>query len=208
MSGQSGGSQNQEAQAGQPQGQSNQRQPPQGNAPPAGGGDGGNDALQEWAVFSAILFAISGVGMGLLAFLMDAVDEPLYELDIEGAFGEGFSQQLQFEEATEGLGAAHALGGFEILPFLAVFIAPFVGVLIATQVTLDDGATFQAAGASLAAGTLVLSILGWFVMSLTFPDGLSLDFGGVIINAVVAAIIAAIVAVGGVWAQRNQYPEA
>lgn len=202
MSGQSGGSQNQGAQGGQPQDQSGQPQPPQGGGAPAGGSGGGNDALQEWAVFSAILFAISGVGMGLLAFLMDAVDEPLIEFDVESGFGEGFSQQLQFEEVMQAVPAS-----LEILPFLAVFIAPFVGVLIATQVTLDDGETFQVAGASLAAGTLVLSILGWFVMSLTFPDGLSLDFGGVIINAVVAAIVAAIVAVGGVWAQRNQYPE-
>lgn len=203
-------------QGGQPQGQRGQRSqggaPGGGTAPMGGGGGGGADTtiIQEWAIFGTIMFALSGVGAGVLAFLIDAIDQPVVELDLGGAAGggnEGFSAVQQLQQAGGGTSGANiALGGLDVLPVLAVFLAPFIGLVIAKQVSLDDNTTFQAVGAATGVGTLVFLILGWFIMSLALPSSLSIAFGGIIINAIISAIIAALVAIGGVWTQRNQSP--
>ncbi len=243
MSGQSGGGQTQGGQGGQSQGQGGQRQgqsgqrqgqsgqrqgqrgqrsqggAPGGGAAPRGGGAGGGGGadttiIQEWAIFGTIMFALSGVGAGILAFLIDAIDQPVVELDLGGLGGGGggggnggfgAAQQLQQAGGGGNVGTI-ALGGLDVLPVLAVFLAPFIGLVIARQVSLDDNTTFQAVGAATGAGTLVFLILGWFITSLALPSSLSIAFGGLIINAILAAIIAALVAIGGVWTQRNQSP--
>jgi hypothetical protein len=224
MSGQPGGGQNQneqggqqqggqpqggqpqggQPQGGQPQGGQPQARQPQGGQPQSGQPQGGQYAggqsssvdtalVQSWGTYGAILFALAGFGIGLFYFLVDAIDEPLLEVSGVGGGGGGFAG---------GFGTILML----VVPMMAVFLAAFVGVAVARGVDMDDSSTFQAAAVLMAVGTLVSFILSSFLISTTF-DNQSIAFGGLIINSVLAAIVAAGVGAGGVWAERNQAPE-
>jgi hypothetical protein len=225
MSGQPGGGQNQNEQGSQQQGGQPQGGQPQGGQPQVGQPQGGQPQggqpqgqptggqphegqyggtqmssvdtalMQSWAIYSAILFAFAGFGIGLFFFLADVIDSQL--LQLSGAGGSGSGGFL-----SAGLSSALLL----FAPLMAIFLAAFVGVAIARDVDLDDNTTFQVTAVLMGVGTLVSFILSAFLIS-TLYDNLSLAFGGLIINAILAAIVAAGIGVGGVWTERNQAPQ-
>lgn len=94
-----------------------------------------------------------------------------------------------------------------MVPIIAVFLGVFVGVAIARDVDLDDTKTIQVAAVIMAAGTFIAFVLSAFFISTTLGEGLSLAIGGLLINSVIAAIVAAGVGAGGVWTERNQAPQ-
>lgn len=149
------------------------------------------DPLKAWTTFVTILFGIAGAAVGLLMILMDAVDEPVLAAD------------------GGGLGGGAELGSLLLLfqfPVLAVGLATFVGVGIAYKTEVGDDEVLRIAGAGPAAGTIVFLIVATFLASTTFA-GASIAFGGLLINAIVAGIVAGIAGAGGAWAARNKTPD-
>lgn len=177
--GQAQGGQGSQPQSGQPQGQQYQQGTQQ-------------DVLQEWGIYGTVLFALAGFGTGLFFFLVDALDEPL----LEASGGGGLGQQI---------GSSFGQIFLLFTPWMAVFIAAFVGAAISRQGSFDDSMGFKVAGVSMGAGTVLAFILSAFLISTTV-DGASIAFGGLIINSVLAGIVAAAIGAGGVWADRNQAP--
>lgn len=140
----------------------------------------------DWTKFIAGLFALVGVGFGLLAILwFDVVEESMWDVG-------GFDVELGLPP--------------DMLPFMALFVAAFFGVYLARTLSADDKSVFLAAGISTFAGTVVSLILAAFLTSVAI-DNLDVDFGDLIVMAIVAGIVVAIVAVGSVWLTRNQAPE-
>jgi hypothetical protein len=198
---------------GQPQGGQPGGGQPQGGQPQAGQRRGGqtqgghqqsnqplaSNVLQDWTKYLAILSAIGGVGMGLLSILFDAIDESLIQIDAQGGLA------LQ-QGGGVGGGSDLALAPFSVAPFIAIPVALVLGVALAGRIEEDDQMTFQIVAAGAAAGTVIFWILGALLSSVALPQGFSINFGGLIINSVIAAIVAAGMAVGGVWAARNQAP--
>lgn len=189
--------------AGQPQGGQPAGGQPQGGQPPqgqpaagqAGDGDGGlPDEVKDWAIYITAIFGIAGAGYGVLWLILDAVEEFYFEPD-----GNGFEADLgfgvMFGEVTM-LGATAAL----------LLATTFVGVWMGRNLEEDDQTTFKIAAAGCAAGVVVYLVISALLISIA-ADGISIDFGGTLINGIVTALFAAGVAAGGVWVARNQAPE-
>jgi len=195
MSGESGGRQDQGESSSQPR----ETQPP-------GGGqqsDTAQDPLQAWTVFSATLFAIAGFAVGVLMILLDAIDESFVELDAGGAPTGGGGGGIEL--GSEFANLISVTFTYPVLVF-AVGLAVFVGAGLAYRTEHDDDTAFRVAAASAAAGAALFVIVSVILFSITL-DGLSVNFAGLLINAVVTAIAAGGAAVGGVWTGRNQTPE-
>jgi len=163
------------------------------------GGDESGEALQAWTVFSATLFAIAGFAVGVLVILVNAVDESLLELDVQGAPDGGGAPEVGAEFAN----FFAVIFTYPLLVFLAG-LAVFVGAGLAYR-GVPDGDTFQVAAVSAAAGAALFLIVSVILVSTTL-DGLSVNFVGLLINSVLAAAVAAGAAAGGVWTARNQSP--
>lgn len=141
----------------------------------------------EWTKFVAALFALVGVGFGLVVILLDAADQTLIDDPV------GF----------EALDPAVTMTVFAV-PYFAVVASALVGVLLGWGLDRDDKTTFLAAGVSALAGTAAFWIVAAFLGSIPFD--FSVDFGGLIVSAIVAGIASAVVAAGGVWIVRNLTP--
>jgi len=186
-------------QGGQPTGGQPQAQPqgaqPAGSQPQAQGRSyqtgGEQELIKEWTVFTALLFAISGAAVGLMIFLIDAIDQDLLSVDGGGFGGGGLGFNFLF---------------LIMYAVVAVSFAAFVGAVIASQTDEPDQTAFKLAAAGTGAGTILFFVIGSVLTSLTFADGVSLAFGGVIINGIIAGLAAAGAGVGGVWTMRNQSP--
>ena len=145
-----------------------------------------------WMTFVAGLFALIGLGFGLLAILFDAVDEDLLELDEEGLQG--------FEAAVEAAFSFPITG----TPYLAIVLSVGVGAALGGVVNRPDAVVYRIAAASAAAGTAALWVLAALFASV--PLEASLDIGGLLINVIIAAVVASLVAVGAVWLVRTRVP--
>jgi hypothetical protein len=148
--------------------------------------------IKEWAMYLGILFGIAGAGYGVLFLIADAIDEPIFSASSSGfssgAFG-ALIGQLTFFTSAVALCVA----------------AVFVGVWLAGRLNEADQTVFKVAGATAGAGAAIFLLLSTILISLTM-DNASLEFGGLLINTIVSAIFIAGIAVGGVWAARNQAP--
>ena len=186
-------------QGGQPAGRQPRGEPaggqPQGGQPQAQqrGYQTGREQqlIKDWTIFTGLLFAISGAAVGLMIFLIDAIDQDFVTVD--GGFGGG-----------GGLGFNSLF--LIMYAVVAVSIATFVGAVIASQTDEPNQTAFKLAAAGTGFGTVLFFMLGAILTSLTFGDGVSLEFGGVIINGIIAGLAAAGASVGGGWTMRNQHP--
>lgn len=143
----------------------------------------------DWIKYVTALFAAVGLGYGLFDLLADVVDEQIIEV------------------SGQGLGGFDAAFSFSILstPYVAITAAVFVGAFLGWKLSEDDTTTFLAAGLSALVGTLAFWVLAAFMGTVPMDD-VSIDFGGLLITAIVAGVAAAVAAVGGVWASRNLAP--
>ncbi|MCU4753707.1 hypothetical protein OB919_17250 [Halobacteria archaeon AArc-curdl1] len=141
----------------------------------------------DWIKYVTALFAFVGIGYGVFGILADVIDEGIIESD--------------------GFGGLAAAVSFPVMstPYIAITAAVFVGAFLGWKLHEDDTTTFLAAGLSVLVGTLVFWLLAAILGTIPIDD-VSLDFGGLILNAIVAGIGAAITAVGGVWSTRNLAP--
>jgi hypothetical protein len=174
-------------------------QPRGGQTPgrPANGqnGSGGVDispVLQEWAKFVTLLFAIGGAGAGLVLLLFDAIDEPLLQASGTGMGGVG--------SALTSSMAVLIVGGL-----VPTMLAVFIGVYLYEQLRTTDEDPLKVAAAAVGLGVFVAFLLVSILGTITL-DGVSIAFGGVIINGIISALVAAGAAAGGVWAMQNQAP--
>ena len=136
--------------------------------------------VKQWTKFITALFALVGVGFGLVVILFDVVDQDI----------------------VDGVGGVAAVG---TTPYIGVAIGVSLGAILGFTLSRDDKTTFLTAAISTLAGTTVLYVLTAILASI--PADASLDFGGLIANAIVAGIAAAVVAAGGVWVVRNLAPD-
>lgn len=156
--------------------------------------------VTEWVTFLATLFALIGVGVGLLMILGDAVGEEMFSVDVAG----------DFEEFDGGSGDASAgVAGFGLPPQQAMFWAipasVLVGAVVSARLPTDETSAALAASIGTGVGTLALVVLGAFLSSIAMDD-MSVEFGGVLINGVVAGIVAGGVAAAAAWVVRNRAP--
>lgn len=158
------------------------RRPPQGGV--------GNELLVEWAQFTGILFALAAAGIGLFFVLFDIVDESL--LQTQGQVAQGFGA---------------AFGQFILLiPFVVtLFLAPFIGGTFAPRIKQPDEEVFKVAFVSVGVGAMVLCLVSSILMSTAIGNA-SINLAGLLINAVIAALLSGGAAAGGVWTIRNQLP--
>jgi hypothetical protein len=203
-----GGQPPNQPQAGQPQGGQPQGQPrgqPQGGQPqgqPRGQPqrqpqssqfqtdlDIETNYLKEWAIYFTALFAVGGVGLGVLWILFDAIDESIFEVSNLGGVGS-------------------ALGATSIVVTMLMILAVagvFIGAWFGQKLNEPDRESFVIAGGSVAAGAAAF----FFIVSLLLSvglDGLSLNFGGVIINLILTTIFVGATAAGGAAVTRNLAP--
>jgi len=200
--GQGGQPQGGQPQGGQPQGGQppQQGQPPQGQPPQQGQPRGqaqqqGTSVdippeVQEWSIYSAILFAIAGGTSGAFALLFYIIEEPVIAPDGPSGIGAG----------VVGVSGTLTSG---IVP---IFAAAFLGVALYGRLSMDESTMLKTAAAVGAVGALVTFLL---INILTFigASDVSLEFGGLIINGIVAALLGAGACAGGVWAEQNQAPD-
>jgi len=151
--------------------------------------------MQEWVIFVASLFGLAGFGFGLTWIIIDAIDQPVFEITQSGGFGSSSTSGPAFIDSVAQLP----------LVFVVAVAAVLLGAWLGRTLDTDDMTAFQVAGAATAAGAAVFTLLSLLLISFTVDDP-SLAFGGLIITTLVTAIFTAAVAVGSVWVSRNQYP--
>lgn len=194
--------------SGQPQGGQPQGAPPQGGQPQGGQPVGGQAQpqaagqgqqmsyeqalIKDWTLFTGGLFAIAGLGVGLMWFLIDAIDQQLVSADGGGGIGAGF-------------GAAFNTFILLLFPVVAVALAAFIGAGVAMRADHPDQTVFKLTAAGVGVGTFLFFVLSAILTSTTF-EGVSLEFGGLLIDSVISGIVAAGTGVAGVWLTRNQAP--
>jgi len=197
---QGGQPQGAQPQGGQPQGTQPQGGQPAGAQPQGAPGQyqqgaptgGEQELIKDWTVFTGILFAISGAAVGLMWFLIDAIDQDLVTVDGGGGIGGG-------------IGAAFSSFVLLVFPVVAVSLAAFLGAAIEMRTDHPQQTTFKLTAAGAGVGTVLFFIIAAVLTSLTF-EGASLAFGGLIVDSIIAGLAAAGAAVGGVWTVRNQLP--
>jgi uncharacterized protein YacL len=141
----------------------------------------------------SILFAMSGVGVGLFALIATAVDEGF--VSASGA------------TASSGMSVGRFFAFMIPVPlFVMVLISPVVGAVLSKQIREPEQEIFKISFASLAAGTIVVGVLSGFLLP-TAIDTVDVELGGVLINSILAAVFAGAVAAGGAWTMLNQYPQ-
>lgn len=154
---------------------------------------------QEYIKTSAIFFAVAGVGLGLLVFLLGEFGSFPYEL----------AGEVPAEEASE-LTTVHyeSLAGriFEFAPFLAVLLASGVGLLVGLKHSGDSRTVTVVGAASTGVGVIVFGLLASILASSQMGDSAGfaeisgLDFGSVIVILVLAGIAGAVVGAGSAYA--------
>lgn len=160
-------------------------------------GDSIVDLVQQpivtaWTTYLTLLFALIAVGFGIFGILRDAVGDQIIDTadgvsGIDAAFEAAFSIPLR---AT---------------PYLGISIAVFVGAALGWRLQRDSSTTYVVAGTSTGIATAIFWVLGALFGSIPL-DAVSLDIGGLLVNAVLAGIAAGTVAAGGVWATRTHAP--
>ncbi|SDL05467.1 ABC transporter permease [Natronorubrum texcoconense] len=147
--------------------------------------------VAAWTTYLTLLLALVAVGYGLFGILTDAVDEDIAEAE-DGIAG--------FDAAFEAAFSIPLMG----TPYLAILLAAFVGAFLGWRLERDRSTAYVAAGLATGVATVVF----WTLAALfgTIPLAVSVDIGGLLVNALLAGISAGLVAAGGVWATRTRAP--
>lgn len=155
--------------------------------------DGDDDVLGEWAIFGIGLAALAGLGFGMIDLVLDAIDEPLLDAD-----------DVPWDEFGSLFEAVFSASIMDV-PHLAVLLSLAFGLYLGLAVDLPADELYKIDGVVAAGGTVVFWVIA-AVFGAAAIDGVSIDFGGLLINAIVAGIIAALVAAGATWIGRNRAP--
>jgi hypothetical protein len=148
--------------------------------------------FQDWTLFTGLLFTIAGVGVGVMMILSNTLDVDVVSVSSSLALGS--------ESANLFL-----ISLIFVFPVFAISVSPFVGAAIAKQSSQADQNVLKLTAAAVGVGTLIYYIVSTLLFTTTL-DGVSLKIGGLLITAVMYALVAAAVGVGGSWAVRNQLP--
>jgi hypothetical protein len=160
--------------------------------------------LQREPTFSYIkstvaIFAVTGLLMGILGLISGSIDDGVIEASSSG--GGGFGQ------AIGGAIAGSAGAGIPIsgVAFMGMLIAVGSGVRFAANVNEDLNTTAIAVAAASFVGLVAMWILSAF-LAVAGIDGISVNFGGLIINAIIGGLAVAGLAAATVWIERNLTP--
>lgn len=145
--------------------------------------------VKTWTTFVVSQFALIGVGIGLVMLLLDVVEESMFEFDGMGGMG-GAMLTLPPENAM----------------FWSVVLAAAIGLYFGTTLETDGTTAMLVAAISTGVGTIALLVTSAIFTSVAF-DGISVDFGGLLIMSLVTAIGVGVVAAGSVWLVQNRPPE-
>lgn len=186
------------AQSGQAYGQGGQQQFQQG--------PGLLDKLQAPYTFehikaAVLLYTVIGAGLGLTGILVGIVDSSPISIGgtATGGLG-GLGQAMSGLSAIGGL-TLPLSGGI----YLAAIVAVGVGVRFAAGIAEDLNTTAAAAAVASYAGAFLLWLVGGVLTSIGL-DGLSVDFGGLLVLSLVGGIGVAAVAAGTVFVERRFVP--
>lgn len=138
----------------------------------------------------AALYAVIGVGMGLMIIAYEIIGESI----LEGGFGGEV-----FELTIVSIPISGA-------PHIAAVLALFVGGYLSLRMAADDRETMVTAAAGTAAGTVVLWVLSAFLAA-SQVDDVSVAISGLLINAIVLGLLVGAVAAGAVYVMRNLVPD-
>jgi len=206
---QGGQPQNNQPQGGQPQGdQPRGGQPQSGQAygqtqQPVQQGPGLADRLQSPPTVNHIksvvaIYALIGLGMGLIAFLIGAVDEALISTPDSADFGSALG------------GAMYVAGGYGIpvsgIPYVGAVVSAGVGIRFSDRIGEDLQTVATAAAVASFLGVIVMWLIAAILGSTQF-DGVDLEFGGLLINSIIAGIGLGMISAGMVYIERNLTPE-
>ncbi len=155
------------------------------------------DLIREWVVYFVGLFGFAGFGFGFTLLILDAIDQPVFEV----------TQTTGFGSSSSSSSSAALIDTVAQLPLVlvAAVAAVLLGTWLGRTLDADDTTTFQTAGATTAAGVAVFSLLSYILISFTVDDP-SLAVGGLVLDTLVTAIFTAVAAVGSVWVTRNLSP--
>lgn len=164
---------------------------------PGSGGTDDTELIKEWTIVVAGVLTSVAVGFSLFVFLGDAIDEALLS-------GNAINNNQGFM-STFAMLPTHVV----LVPLVAIALSALVGVGMALQLDVDDGTLFKTVAASVAVGTVVSWVVGTVLgvnLVDVFGNNISLAYGGLIINSVVAGLAAAVASVASAWLVRNQTP--
>ncbi len=218
---------------GQPKGQP-QGQPAAGQAPPAtqeSVTDKLKDPLvQEFTKGIGALYAITGIGLGLLVVVLGFVGKPVLlsgtQADTAAEVPEyGTYMAAEFVNQTGQI-------VLMILPLLAVAAALPVGLYAARSLNVDDKTSYIAAGVSSLVGSVLMVVAGGYLaasqvsnvqdeaeaankalaevedtegltQATSFTEEYTVEAVDLVINSVGTGVVAAIIAVAAAYAYRN-----
>lgn len=152
-----------------------------------------SNLIKEWITFVTALLAAAGAGIGISFFLYGTIEEPIYSYDISTQFGSSSASAVGMDLIAMNIGG------------LGVFAGALLGAYLGWKLDVADDLAFKAAALSSAVGTLALTFLAGFFLSLGV-ENLDIEFGGLLINSIVLAIVAGLIGAAGVWIARNQAP--
>lgn len=149
--------------------------------------------VTAWTAYLTLLLALIAVGFGLYGIFSDAIGDGVVDT-ADGIAG---------LESTVEAAVSIPLTG---TPYLAIVLAVFVGAFLGWRLERDRSTAYVTAGIGMGVATFVF----WTLAALfgTIPLEVSIDIGGLFVNAILAGITAGLVAVGGVWATRTREPNA
>ena len=166
---------------------------------PTGTTHGSNqDPLKEVSVFFTMLFGLAGAAAGVFWILFDAIEPELFDVET-GVTG-------SFPSAIEGLALFSAMIIMLVPAKLGIGLAPFVGAIVGPIVDRHGESAYKVVGTACFLGTVVSFTLFSILYSTGFGEDVSVDFGGVIVVAFLAGLMAALAGVGGAWVSMNRTP--
>lgn len=178
-----------------------------------------NELIKEWAIFVTGLFGAVGAGIGLNLLIQNQIGRNVVSATASGG-GDGGGSIQQSTLDTIATGASTG-GTLQAPAMLGIAAAVALGVWVGSTLDVDDELAYKVVGASSAVGTVVLWIVSVFLLVSSGAVGvdpfinqlsaqtisLSVNFLGLVINAVAAGVVAAVAGVGGTWLVRNQAPD-
>lgn len=178
-------------------------------------GPGLAEKLQQEPTFSYLkatvsMYALVGLGVGLMALLVGGVGEKLLTVSTNG------------NSETIHIGTNVIPTAVGALPLFGAVLAVGVGIRFAEDIPDDSQTVAIAAAAAVFAGTIVMWVLGAFLASTQLTAELynlgalstsnsdisiSLEFGALLISSIVAGIGTAVIGGGTAYIERTFLPE-
>lgn len=161
-------------------------------------GDDETEIVKQWTMLFGGLFAAIGAGIGLFLILLDAIDVPIEEVSDEA------SQVGQ--EVTAYANFAGQPAWVQLPPILVIVATGFLGIFLAWQLDVDDQTVYK----TTAAAGVAAAVAAWLLVAIlgTVPaDESSVDYVGIVVNAILAGVGAAVAGAGSAYLARNQTPD-